>query len=98
MSRDYTIFVHLTDDRGQRVAQADHQVYDGLYPTSTWQRGEVIQDRFWLTVPVGVEPGEYHLQVGMYDAATSQRLSAVDGDAIDLDTLTVVARSVSDEQ
>jgi 4-amino-4-deoxy-L-arabinose transferase-like glycosyltransferase len=102
VGEDYTIFVHLVDGQNRTVAQADHQVFDGLYPTSSWQRGEVIQDRFWLTVPPDVKPGEYRLRAGMYDAATLRRLplagDSVADDAINLGLLTVVARSVEEDE
>jgi 4-amino-4-deoxy-L-arabinose transferase-like glycosyltransferase len=88
MDRDYTIFVHLVDPGGKRVAQADHQVFSGLYPTSAWRPGEVIQDRFWLRIPSDLPAGEYLLRIGMYDLNTLQRLP-IEGEAGSEDALTL---------
>ncbi len=75
MPTDYTVFVHVLDSGGLMAAQSDHQVGDGLLPTSCWQPGRVIVDQ--LTLPVNSEtaPGYYQLKVGLYSANTLARLT-----------------------
>ncbi len=92
-AEDYTVFVHLLTPEGEFVAGQDGQPLDGLYPTSFWDVGETVVDgRSWLaTVP----PGEYQLQVGLYQLATGQRLPVSGprselGDRVRLQTITVV--------
>jgi 4-amino-4-deoxy-L-arabinose transferase-like glycosyltransferase len=75
MTIDYTVFTHLWDATGQLVAQLDSQPASGTRPTSSWAPGEVVIDRRALLVPADVPPGDYSLQIGVYDLATSQRLS-----------------------
>ena len=75
MAVDYTVFTHLWDASGQLVAQLDSQPASGTRPTSTWAPGEVVIDRRALLVPANLPPGDYSLQIGVYDLATSQRLS-----------------------
>lgn len=76
VGEDYTVFVHLLDDEGRTVAQADGQPQDGEYPTSWWGTGEVIADRH--TVPreqiEALSPGRYTIRVGMYNLAGGARL------------------------
>jgi 4-amino-4-deoxy-L-arabinose transferase-like glycosyltransferase len=67
---DYTVFVHLVDERGNKLAQRDTPPLDGSLPTSRWTPGQLIRDDQDLAVPEGVPPGSYRLLVGMYDAAT----------------------------
>ena len=38
---------------------------DGRYNTPQWEPGEVVMQRYDVTVPFGVEPGEYPLRVGI---------------------------------
>jgi hypothetical protein len=72
VTADYTVFAHLLTLDGEFVAGQDGQPLDGLYPTSFWERGEVVADgRSWF---VDVPPGEYQLQVGLYLLETGERL------------------------
>jgi hypothetical protein len=70
LATDYTIFVHVRDDAGQHVAQADAQPRQGAYPTSLWMTGEFIVDDYAFELG----PGSYALVVGMYEAETGERL------------------------
>lgn len=75
LSEDYTVFVHLIKQRGAKpVAQGDSEPKDGLYPTSFWSIGEVVQDPRVLTLDPNIAPGDYYLAVGMYLWGTGERL------------------------
>jgi hypothetical protein len=63
---DYTVFAHLIDANGQKVAQHDGAPALGRRPTTTWQPGEIVEDRIALTVPAAAAPGRYHVLVGLY--------------------------------
>ena len=43
MAANYTVFVHVLDDQGKIIAQADAQPRGGDYPTSLWETGESCQ-------------------------------------------------------
>jgi hypothetical protein len=77
---DYTVFLHLRDESGNLVAQADGPPLDGWYPTSWWTAGEWISDTHTFALPVETPPGVYRLVAGLYDPATGARL----GGEIDL--------------
>ena len=75
---NYTQFIHLLDEDGQRWAQRDREPLDTTYRTSEWEPGEVIIDRFRLTVDPAAPPGTYTLLVGWYYLETGERLPVVD--------------------
>jgi hypothetical protein len=66
-------------------AQADSMPQAGAAPTKGWHKGQFVGDYYSLTVPAGVPPGRYRLEIGVYDPATMQRLPVMDdqGTAID---------------
>ena len=68
MDTSYTGFVHLLDANGQIVAQDDHVPLQNQYPTTQWVNGEVVEDRYELRLPADLPPGEYALEIGLYDA------------------------------
>ncbi len=75
---DYTVFVHLLGPfnpatGGPVWAQHDGQPLEGQYPTHHWSVGQVIQDRHVVTLPPGMPPGEYQVEVGLYLLATGER-------------------------
>jgi len=71
---DYTVFLHLRDEAGQLVAQADGPPLGGWYPTSWWVAGEWVIDAHDFALPADTPPGSYQLVVGLYDPATGERL------------------------
>jgi hypothetical protein len=74
MAQDYTVFVHVVGYDGRAVAQHDKQPLGGSYPTSRWRQGDLIVDRFMLSIAPDAAPGEYTVLVGWYDLATGSRL------------------------
>jgi hypothetical protein len=79
MPLDYTVFVHLVGPDGQTVAQHDGQPFwEVSLPTSTWQPGEMLQDKHVLPLPPNLPPGKYHLEVGVYYWQTLERLSVME--------------------
>jgi hypothetical protein len=82
--RDYTVFVHLLDAAGTRVAQADGPPgYLGTLPTTLWQPGIPVLDQRVLALPENLAAGQYSLLFGWYDLQTGQRLSSsLGGDSL----------------
>jgi hypothetical protein len=80
MDASYKVFVHLIDPTtGAIVAQDDTVPRRWTYPTTWWERGEVVEDTVALSLD-GVSPGQYRLIVGLYDSQTGQRLPAYPAD------------------
>ena len=84
LSRDYTVFVHAVDEAGQRWGQQDTQPQSGTYPTSQWQVGEVIEDRYELRIAADGPPGDYHLNLGLYEWQSGERMRVGDDDKVKL--------------
>jgi hypothetical protein len=77
VENDYTVFVHLVDQGGKLWGQGDSIPVRGMYPTSAWLPGQLVEDRHVIQVAPGVPPGSYRVLVGLYDPATLERLEAV---------------------
>lgn len=74
MTTSYTLFVHLVNKQtGKIVTQTDTFPDNGSYPTTWWERGELIPDT--ISLPMShVPPGIYQIRLGWYDAASGKRL------------------------
>jgi hypothetical protein len=79
IEEDYTVFTHLIDSEDRLWAQQDNQPLEGKHPTSGWQEGEVVADRYHLLLPDDIPVGQYRLEVGMYQWQTGERLSVFQG-------------------
>ena len=75
---DLTQFIHLFDPAMGMAAQYDAPPLNGANPTSTWQPGEIVVDRFSLRVAEGASPGVYTLGVGMYNSLDGIRAPVTD--------------------
>jgi hypothetical protein len=71
---DFTQFVHIRDQAGKTVAQADFQPLKGEYPTRYWRPGEVVVDVVDIPIPPGIAAGEYRVLAGLYRWETLERL------------------------
>lgn len=94
---NYIVFVHVLDpNTGNLIAGQDGPPDYGNTPTWKWQADmQLIRDQRQLSLPADVPPGTYSLRIGMYDAATQERVPITDlhnqplGDGLDLQTITV---------
>lgn len=96
MEISYTVFTHLLDTEDRMWGQMDSIPGRGEAPTTSWLEGEVITDQHEIVVDPEAPPGEYVVEVGMYDASTGQRLpiysggQRVEGDRLLLTTVQVL--------
>lgn len=79
MERVYAVFNHLVAPDGTKLSQKDGWPREGTYHTNQWLPGEIVEDHYVIPVPEDAAPGEYALRVGMYDAATEERLIPLTG-------------------
>ncbi|HEX2908450.1 MAG TPA: glycosyltransferase family 39 protein [Phototrophicaceae bacterium] len=66
MTTDYTLFVHLVDEKGNLAAQIDTQPRGNMLLTSTWPPDYPIDDEVTLTLPE--PPGTYTVYIGWYNS------------------------------
>ncbi len=96
VEKDYTVFVHLVDANGKMIASVDSPPRRGNLPTSAWRVDLPVADGIILPIPADAPPGNYRLEIGMYDLQTLQRLAIFDahgqpiGDAIMIETVSIV--------
>ncbi|MBN1201319.1 MAG: glycosyltransferase family 39 protein [Anaerolineae bacterium] len=94
---DYTVFAHLIGAPHPATGsplwdQDDHRPLYGFASTLEWQPGSLIRDPYHLlTSPdIPLDPGDYTIQVGLYDPATGARLPVTTSGGTDLgDSLTL---------
>ena len=71
---NYKVFRHLVGPDGRFYGQVDSVPQEWASPTSSWLPGEIILDDCEIEVAIDAPPGNYALEVGMYDPDTMQRL------------------------
>ncbi len=85
--QNYAAFLHLVDGQGHIWGQGDRWLMnDSLLPTSGWEAGEIVLNRYNLSLLKGTPPGRYRLKVGVYDSQSGQRLQIVGEDGTLLGT------------
>jgi len=77
-AQDYTVFVHLLDEREKVWGQQDVAPGGGYAPTSGWQPGQVLDDRYGVPFKADAPAGVYRLEIGLYLPATGARLPLLD--------------------
>ena len=75
---NYKVFVHIVSAAGAVVAQDDAVPVQWTYPTTAWQPGDYVRDDHTISLPHDLPRGDYVISVGMYDAATGDRLPVTD--------------------
>ena len=67
---DWTVFTHLLvkDSTGAKhlIAGIDSQPGGGSLLTPQWQKGWRILDEYQIKLPANLKPGEYGLEIGLY--------------------------------
>ncbi len=75
VDKNYTVFVHLVDARGKMITGVDGPPRQ---PTSGWRPNTLMPDGMIIPIDDTVPPGDYHIELGLYDATTMQRLAVLD--------------------
>ncbi len=78
IDKDYTVFVHLIDEKREMTVGADSPPRAGQAPTSSWKPNQLIVD--WSVIPItdDIPTGVYQVEIGMYYQPTMQRLTFED--------------------
>ncbi len=75
LTRDYTVFLHLTDPHGQLQGQQDIMPRDNQLPTSRWRPGQIVADQYYATLKPGAPASaDYRAYLGLYLWQTGERL------------------------
>jgi hypothetical protein len=76
LPHNYTSYVHVVDEQGNRIAQSDHRPGGVYYPTSLWKQGEHLLDTHTIMLPSTGHAAVYQIWAGMYLYPTIQPLGA----------------------
>lgn len=83
IEKDYTVFAHLVDSKGNLIAEYNSPPVNGKAPTSEWGLQRTIVDAAVLPIPSDAPLGDdYRLEIGMYNWETLERLSFVNEDGV----------------
>ncbi len=95
---DYTVFMHLFNNKGEKVAQADGRAAGGTFSARWWRRGDQVEDTHVFDLPAELPPGEYTIKYGLYKPTDGARMPGFDasgqpiGDAALAQTVTILPR------
>jgi len=79
MDTSYTVFVQAIDEAGIKAGQIDRIPCNGDCPTTTWKAGDLVGERYDLSIGLDAPPGRYQIISGMYDLTTGENLPWLDG-------------------
>ncbi len=75
----YTVFIHVIDGQGQVIVGHDYTPLGGAFPSylwfPKWLEGQVVEDPYRLVLPEDTPPGEYWVEVGMYEMGSVRRVA-----------------------
>ncbi len=78
----YTVFIHLIDAAGVPWFGHDYTPLGGAFPSylwfPKWLEGQQVIDPYRLVIPENVPPGQYWLEVGMYEMGSIRRIPQFD--------------------
>ncbi len=75
IQQDYKVSLRLLDDKGHLGAVRDAFPVRDAYRTHAWRTGGVIVDTHDLPILAGLPPGDYSMQVTLYDPNTLDPLA-----------------------
>jgi hypothetical protein len=64
---DYRLALWLAQESGRQFSLGERQPLDGDYPTSRWEAGQWVRDRFELMLPPDLPGGLYQVYAGWRD-------------------------------
>jgi hypothetical protein len=85
IAADLRVFVHIANTAGETVYQQDHWPQAGRFPTSRWQPGDIVRERYVIALPGSLPAGMYNVRLGWFDPVRGPRLPVRNPSALDRD-------------
>ncbi|HIQ06563.1 MAG TPA: hypothetical protein EYH31_12935 [Anaerolineae bacterium] len=79
VEKNFTAFTHLVDAQDQVWGMMDRRLGGDAYPSSRWPPGEIFREEYPLPISPDTPPGEYYIEVGLYNRWTMARSPRQDG-------------------
>ena len=80
LEQPYKIFVHLRDEHGAVIVQADRLPCDFSLNEADWRPGDIVLETYAVEVPAETPPGTYRLVMGVYQLDSGARLPVLESD------------------
>jgi mannosyltransferase len=77
----YKVFLHVLDAANHIIGQRDAEPGGGVQLTTLWAPGDIVADNHGLPIHPATPPGEYRVEVGMYNLDTGHRLVTGGGES-----------------
>ncbi len=89
---DYTVFAHVLDEAGEKVAQLDWQPHDqlGPRPMTTWIEESELIDPVTIVLPTTLPAGNYQVILGVYNWQSGERLAVQEENSTADDVITLL--------
>ncbi|HEM62176.1 MAG TPA: DUF2723 domain-containing protein, partial [Chloroflexi bacterium] len=78
IAENYKVSVRLVDGEGHLAGAAEAFPVRDAYRTTSWRSGETVVDTYDLPILAGVPPGEYTIQVTMYEPNPPEPLASAE--------------------
>jgi 4-amino-4-deoxy-L-arabinose transferase-like glycosyltransferase len=97
----YHVFTHIVGPFNPASGNPVWAQHDGVpvnqeYPTTGWKVGEIVRDAHVMWVDPVAQPGDYMLEVGMYEPGTGERLSVIGPDGTQVDRVVLAHVQVAE--
>jgi len=90
MERDYTVYLKLFGPHNEVIGQTDTYPGLGSYPTTFWQKGDIIKDTYGLGIERRVKPPcAAFIEVDLYERGALRGLAAYDGEGQAVDRVII---------
>jgi 4-amino-4-deoxy-L-arabinose transferase-like glycosyltransferase len=84
---DYAASLRLVDGQGHDWAVTDRWLLDSSgASTSAWLAGEISEERYLLSIPPAIPPGQYNLNAVVYEVETLQSVPVLDAAGMPIGT------------
>ncbi len=80
MVTDYNVSVRISNATHRPLVQQDGLPLATFGHTSRWEMGHTYRDNHGLELPADLPPGEYYLEVAVYNYVTGENLAMRNGD------------------
>jgi methionine-rich copper-binding protein CopC len=68
LSENFSVALRLLDSNGDVVLSRISEPSAGRYPTTAWERGEIVRDNHAIRIPKDLPDGQYRLQLAVFEA------------------------------
>jgi hypothetical protein len=89
LPKSLNVFVHLGQPQSPPVSGADGPPCGEAYGTDRWHTDEIVEHQVSLAIPPDLAAGEYQVFAGLYNWATGERLTVVQGDGAEPDRVLI---------